>query len=150
MIKKSIMSILLIFVTISLCFGMSDKDPSEIPTPPADFHGVLIDIDQVTTQGSHISFNGHTFLTARRGSTEVYIPFEKIHHLELSGNESVITGEKNRIHARVVLRDDSVHEVTLRSDDTFTGEASFGPFRIRADHLLSLNITALKETDPVN
>jgi len=150
MTKFKLPLVWLILITVPYCYAMSDKDPSEIPKPQVDFHGILIDIDQVTTEGTHISFNGHTFLSARRGSTEVYIPFEKISILELPGNETVITKEKNRINVHVVLTDDVVHDVSIRSDDAFTGEAAFGPFRIRADHLTSLKITQSNGSDPVN
>lgn len=131
-------------------YAMSDKDPSDIPKPQVDFHGRLTDIDNIVTEGAQIAFNGHTFISAKRGATSVYIPFEKIDRLEIRDNEAGITSEQNEIPGNLILTDGTEYELEFQSKDEVTGTASFGQFRIRIDHIRSLKLTSKPDATRIN
>jgi len=138
--KNSFVHICLLIVYCSACFGMSGMPGDEIPIPVDNFEAIVIDIDGVKTHGKNISFNGKTVAGIMRGATETLIPFEQISRLDFINNEEVITNEAPRVRLTVTLVDGSSFEASAAIRDVITGETSYGSFRLRADHVRSLEI----------
>ncbi len=147
--KMSITLFCILAIVTSSGLAMSGKSGKEIPIPTDNFRAVITDIDGVITEAFNVSFNGQTYITVKRGSTETYIPFERIKQIDLQENESVITEENPLISVSISLVDGSRFEATGQSRDEFTGEAGFGRFRIRMDHvrLIRFAPTVTSESD---
>jgi len=145
--KCGILVCICLVVFCGFCMAMSNKDPSDIPAPVENFNAIITDIDDVVTEGCQISFDGQTYLTAQRGATDVFIPFEKILKITASNNESVITEESIRLSVEITLRNGNTEYLTVLSRDQITGLASFGPFRLRMDHFRSIEFSKGKITD---
>ena len=142
LLKFTILTAILLSIS-TLMLAMSMKSDAEIPVPPEDFSATIVDVDGIMTKGSKIAFDGETFLHGFKGSTEVFIPFERIKNIQLSDNAQVITLEKLEINLHIQLTDSSEFDLHVRSASEITGEASFGTFKIRVDHVKSIEITAL-------
>lgn len=130
--------------------AMSNNSGDDIPVPLENFQGEILDIDGIVTKGFNLSFNGQTYVSATRGATQIYIPFERIQRVESVNIEDVITKEKESIQFLITLVDGTVIETEVRSRDELTGEASFGKFRLRMDHIRSIEVKAVSDKKPLS
>lgn len=127
--------------------SMSQKERDEITIPHENFRAVITDIDGVATEGDSITFDDQVVVFAKRGSTTVYIPFERLSSIELIDNENVILKELEEIDMKLVLKDGSEFTTMGRSHHEITGKTQFGRFRIRLDRVRSIEFIS---TEPAN
>jgi len=126
-----------IFSSFLFLMGMGDLGGTapvdKIPVPEKNFAVRVIDSQGIQTSLSQFSFEGKVFLAGKRGSATVTIPFEKISHLDLQGQEG------NEALATVILRDQKKIEVKVDKRSKFYGKAEFGTFQIDMKDLKSVS-----------
>lgn len=137
-------TILFLFCTLTVA-GMSQFNKDDITIPPDNFIVEIEDIDGVIIRGENVTFDEATTVSVRRGSADVYIPFDKIKSVEPVDNENVITRELKEITVRITLKDGSQLETTGKSHNEITGETEFGRFRIRLDHVRRISVLEQKQ-----
>ncbi|MBN1295902.1 hypothetical protein JXA80_03915 [bacterium] len=136
--KQVIVTIIVIGMTLGSVFAMSSCPDDEIMIPDENYKVRIIDIDGVETIGSFMTFECRTFVSAKRGATVIFIPFDRIQSIRMKNNSDVITRELPEIEMTVTLTDGSEYESLAVSREEFTGQAGFGQFRIRTDHIRSI------------
>ncbi|MCK4739369.1 MAG: hypothetical protein KAT46_05415 [Deltaproteobacteria bacterium] len=105
--------------------GMGGRS-SSLPEPDVNFHATLTDDQGVRTKCTKVSWEGATFISAKRGSAMVTIPFEKVRKFVY-----IIEGENhNEMEFRVTLRQGEVVAVTVDASTRLFGQTSFGNYRI--------------------
>jgi len=105
----------------------------KIPVPEKNFSARVIDHQGVQTSLSQVSFEGSVFLMGKRGDATVTIPFEKISHLDIRGQEG------NEVMSVVSLRNREKIDVKVDKNSKFYGKADFGTFQIETKDLKSIN-----------
>jgi len=133
----------LIFTGMGL--SMSDCPKDDIMIPAENFEVEITDIDGVMTKGNNITFECQTYISAKRGSTTIFIPFDRIKEIKMLNTSDVITKKLPVINLQITLTDDSVYESEGTSHQELTGQASFGSFRIRLDHIKSIRFISMKK-----
>ena len=128
------------FVLSSLFFlmgmgGLGGTAPVEkIPVPEKNFNARTIDRGGVQTSLSQVSFEGKLFLVGKRGDGTVTIPFEKISHLDITGQEG------NQALSVVSLRNQEKIEVKVDKSSKFYRKVDFGTFQIEIKDLKSISL----------
>jgi len=131
--------LVMIVVLSSLLFlmgmgGLGGTAPVEkIPVPEKNFNARTVDREGVQTSLSQVSFEGKVFLVGKRGEATVTIPFEKISHLDISGQQG------NEVLSVVSLRNQEKIEVRVDKSSKFYGKADFGTFQIECKDLKSIS-----------
>ncbi|HPQ40117.1 MAG TPA: hypothetical protein PLV45_07050 [bacterium] len=125
----------LLVLTFMPVQGMSSCPDDDILIPDEDFKVNLTDIDGVVTAGGYVTFECQTYISAKRGATTIFIPFDRIKTIEMQNNNEVITKEMPEIEMIVTLVDGSQYTSKAMSNQEITGQADFGKFRIRMDHI---------------
>jgi hypothetical protein len=105
----------------------------KIPVPEKNFNARTIDREGIQTSLSQVSFEGKVFLVGKRGDATVTIPFEKISHLDISGQQG------NEVLSVVSLRNQEKIEVKVDKSSKFFGKADFGTFQIESKDLKSIS-----------
>lgn len=126
-----------LFVSLLILTGMGsmgDTTPSnKIPVPEKNFSAQVVDRQGIQTTLSQFSFEGKVFLSGKRGSAHIAIPFEKISLVQMQSPEG------NEVLAKVTLRDQKSVEVKLDKRAKFYGQAEFGTFQIESHGLKSIS-----------
>ena len=131
--------LVMIVILSSLLFlvgmgGLGGPTPVEkIPVPEKNFNARAIDREEIQTSLSQVSFEGKVFLVGKRGEATVTIPFEKISHLDISGQQG------NEVLSVVSLRNQEKIEVRVDKSSKFYGKADFGTFQIECKDLKSIS-----------
>ncbi|MGC8808634.1 MAG: hypothetical protein ACP5Q3_00130 [bacterium] len=105
----------------------------KIPIPPKDFKVEISDQMGVKTNLSKFSQEGKVVLAGKRGQAQVAIPFEiisKIEFVKLEGQEVIL---------KVSLREAKSYEIKIEKKSKFFGQADFGPLRIEAQDIKTIN-----------
>ena len=117
-------------------FALSGGGGEEtIPIPSKDFSVVVEDAKNVQTVARKVTWNGKIFIEARRGSSEVTIPFEKTQSIHLTPGKP---DRDNFIPATIKLKNGETVEVKIDSRSKCYGETDFGTFKIYARDLVSV------------
>lgn len=124
-----------LLLVIAPALGMSDCPEDDILLPDENYKITLTDIDGVETVGGFVTFECQTYISATRGSTTIFIPFDRIKTIEMQDNDTVITQESPEIDMVITLVDGSQYRSRTMSHQHITGEAEFGKFKIRMDHI---------------
>ncbi|MGB3974931.1 MAG: hypothetical protein WBM02_07385 [bacterium] len=132
--KKYLATAFFILCTVSI-YGMSRYEKDDIAIPDENYPVEITDIDGVITNGVNVTFNDMTVVSAKKGSTDVFIPFSKITKIELKDNENVITNKLEDIEMHIFMKDGTLFTSNGMSHYEVTGESSFGRFRIRLDRI---------------
>lgn len=143
--KKNYWLCVIIILGMLVCktaVTMTTPPKDEIPIPNLNFTGRIVDSDNIVTDGTHISIQGFTYLAGRIGSTDAYIPLERIKMLTIESNSD------EKIQMKVEMTDGSSVDITGDGDDEITGEASFGQFRVRLKNIKTMQITGSTVTTP--
>ncbi|MBN1878926.1 hypothetical protein JW823_02350 [bacterium] len=139
-------SIVLFTLAAVPVWGMSQYNKDDITIPPENYIVEIVDIDGVITRGENVTYDDQTLVSGTRGSTEVFIPFERIQSIDLTNNEDVITRELKDIKVNILLNDGSSLEINGKCHKELTGESDFGRFRIRLDHIRRVSILEKKQS----
>ncbi len=137
--RKHVIPFLLILISIG-CQAMSHPDKNKIPVPEKNFHAVVKDMDDVEIQGNHLAIEGYTYIAGKRGSVDVFIPFEKIDRIIPRDNKKVIMQKNTEIPVDIFLKDGTNYSISVKSDAELTGETSFGKFRVPIKHIHAIQI----------
>jgi hypothetical protein len=114
--------------------GVGGSAPADkIPSPEKNFGVKVIDRQGFQTSLSQFSQEGKVFLTGKRGSATVTIPFEKISQIQL------LSTEGNEIQAKLDLRNRESLDIKLDIRAKFYGKADFGTFQIDAKDLKTVS-----------
>jgi hypothetical protein len=113
-------------------YGMATPPKDEIPIPQENFHARIIDTDNIETPGEEIAIDSRTYFAAKRGESDVYIPFERIKSIKLNN------AEDSKVIFEITLMDGTSSELTADARKELTGKASFGQFKLKLGHLKSL------------
>ena len=153
--KRLCIVLCLVMVNFGVVFSMSDCPDDDIVVPKENYEVEITDIDGVVTKGANITFECNTFITAKRGATTIFIPFDRIQEITMLDNNQVITKELAEVSMTVVLVDGSSYESKGASHQELTGLAGFGKFRIRLDHVKKIKFiqdidTSSDETEPAS
>jgi len=147
--KKLTLFGLIFLASITLVSAMSKSPGEDILVPAENYIIDLTDIDGVVTRGSNVSFEKNLYLSAMRGSTAIFIPFDRIKTIEMLNNHEVITNELPDVDMTITLNDGSTYASKGASHQEITGEAGFGKFRIRLDHIQRIEFIQLDSQDNV-
>lgn len=145
--KGKLIVIAFLILCVVFTSGMSKYEKDEIAIPDEKFSVEIIDIDGVVTNGVNVTFNDTTFISAQRGSTDVYIPFRKISKIELKDNENVITNKLENIEMFISLKEGTVFTSHGMSHHAITGESDFGRFRIRLDRIRKITFLETQSSE---
>jgi len=130
-ITAGIMIFSLIFI-----MGMGDLGGTaavnQIPSPEKNFSAQVVDREGIETSLSQFSQDGKIFVTGKRGSATVAVPFDKISWIQFQDPE------KRDIPARLLLKDQSTVEMRLEKRSKFYGQAQFGTFQIEIKDVNSI------------
>ncbi len=137
--KVHIVLIILMSHLCFQCFAMTTNSGNDIPIPKDDYWADIEDIDGIITSGQSIAFNGEAYITAERGATIIYVPFERIKEISIFNNEEIITKEMDTMEISMVLTDETQFKAKVHAHDEITGKSNLGHFRIRLDHIRRLN-----------
>jgi hypothetical protein len=125
-----------IFSSVLFIMGMGElggtAPADKIPVPGKNFNTLVVDREGVQTALSQFSFEGKAFLSGKRGSATIAIPFEKIFQVELQGQEG------SEVLAKVTFLDKKSIEVKMDKRSKFYGKAEFGTFQIEIKDLKSI------------
>jgi hypothetical protein len=114
--------------------GLGGSAPvDKVPVPEKNFNARTVDREGVQTSLSQVSFEGKIFLVGKRGDATVTIPFEKISHLDITGQQG------NEVLSVVSLRNKEKIEVKVEKSSKFFGKADFGTFQIESKDLKSIS-----------
>ena len=130
-ITAGIMIFSLIFI-----MGMGDLGGTaavnQIPSPEKNFSAQVVDREGIETSLSQFSQDGKIFVTGKRGSATVAVPFDKISWIQFQDPE------KRDVPARLLLKDQSTVEMRLEKRSKFYGQAQFGTFQIEIKDVNSI------------
>jgi len=133
---KKNFAVVTVLLSLLFLFGMGElggSPPSEkIPLPEKNFSVLVVDREGIQTSLSQFSYEGKVFLSGRRGSATVAIPFDKILEVQFQGQEGT---EKL---ARVSLKDQKIVEIKLDKRSKVFGRAEFGTFQVEVKDLKSI------------
>ena len=114
--------------------GLGGNAPMDkIPEPKKNISVVVIDRQGVKTSLTQFSHDGKVFMTGKRGSADVAVPFEVISQVQFQGLEG------NEILAEIALREPKKVEIRVDKNSKFYGKAEFGTFQIEAQNLRSIH-----------
>jgi hypothetical protein len=114
--------------------GLSGGPPAgKIPAPEKNIRARVVDRQEIQTSLSQVSFAGNVFLVGKRGDATVTIPFEKIFHIDIKGQEG------NEVRVVVTLQNQERVEVKVDKSSKFYGKADFGTFQIETKDLKSIS-----------
>jgi hypothetical protein len=130
---KRFLAPILIFSSLLFLMGMGGVGGSapagKIPSPEKNFGVKVTDREGFQTSLSQFSQEGKVFLTAKRGSASVTIPFEKISQIQF------LSAEGNEIQAKLTLRTQDSLDIKVDKRAKFYGKADFGTFQIEGKDL---------------
>ena len=134
---KRFLAPILIFSSLLFLMGMGGAGGSapadKIPSPEKNFGVKVTDREGVQTSLSQFSQEGKVFLTGKRGSATVTIPFEKISQIQL------LSAEGNDVQAKLDLRNHESLDIKVDKRAKFYGKADFGTFQIDAKDLKTVS-----------
>ena len=126
----------IIIFSLIFIMGMGDlggtATVNQIPSPEKNFSAQVVDREGIETSLSQFSQDGKIFVTGKRGSATVAVPFDKISWIQFQDPE------KRDVPARLLLKDQSTVEMRLEKRSKFYGQAQFGTFQIEIKDVNSI------------
>ncbi len=104
--------------------------------PARDVHATLTDVDGVHIEVSRLTIGGDTSIEGDVGRGRLRIPFDNIRQITIEG----VGQDRDRVRARVDLRDGEPVTLVLRGATTFYGATPSGAYQIRARDLRSVDV----------
>jgi len=127
---------IIIFSSLLFLMGMGELGGApavdKVPAPGKNFTVSVVDREKVQTSLSQFSHEGKVFLSGKRGSATVTIPFEKISQVQFQPQEGKET------LAEVSLREGKSIELKMEKQSKFYGKAEFGTFQVEIKDLKSV------------
>ena len=104
--------------------------------PARDFRAVLTDLDGNRIDVDRLSAGGDTSVEGDLGRGQLRVPFDNVSSVSFERLE----GERERVRAKIALREREPVVLTVRGSTTFYGQTPGGAFQIRARDLRSIEI----------
>jgi hypothetical protein len=104
--------------------------------PARDFRAVLTDVDGTRMEVDRLTAGGDTSVEGDLGRGQLRVPFDNISSVSFERLE----GERERVRAKIALREREPVVLTVRGSTTFYGQTPGGAFQIRARDLRSIEI----------
>jgi hypothetical protein len=105
-------------------------------SPARDFRATFIDVDGTRMEVDRVTAGGDISLDGELGRGRLRVPFDNIARITMQPAE-----ERDRVRARVELREGEPITLALRSSTTFYGHTPAGAFQIRARDLKAVEFT---------
>lgn len=133
--RRSLIAVLLLSPLL-LAMGILGEPPPrrDVPETGQAFQAVLVDLEGVSTQVNHFSYDGEGYLPAYRGRALVVIPFEQIAAVEFGQTR------QHRREARVRFRDRQEELLWVDEKLLFLGKLQYGTFQIQAKDLQAIHL----------
>ena len=126
------------FIAIVILYGFlmgmgstGDSAPVTVPEPETDYAVVLVDQSDVSMDLENFSCDGQVFISGKRGSAHISIPFQKISSVQFFLKDAVLT-------ANVKLKDETPVTVTVEKDQPCYGTLSYGSMKINMEDIKSI------------
>jgi len=133
---KKYLAPVIIFSSLLFLMGMGELGgaPSgdKIPAPEKNFTALVVDREKIQTSLTRFSHEGNTFLSGKRGSATVTVPFEKISQVQFQPQEG------KEVLAEVSFREGKSIELKMEKRSKFYGKAEFGTFQVEIKDLKSV------------
>jgi hypothetical protein len=104
--------------------------------PAHDFRAVLTDVDGTRMEVDRLTAGGDTSLEGDIGRGRLRIPFDNVSSVAFERLE----GERERVRAKITLREREPVVLTVRGSTTFYGQTPGGAYQIRARDLRSIEL----------
>jgi hypothetical protein len=104
--------------------------------PAHDFRAVLTDVDGTRMEVDRLTAGGDTSLEGEIGRGRLRVPFDNVSGISFEP----LAGERERVRAKIALREREPVVLTVRGSTTFYGQTPGGAFQIRARDLRSIEI----------
>jgi hypothetical protein len=98
--------------------------------PARDYRATFVDVDGTRMEVNRVTAGGDTSLEGELGRGRLRVPFDNIARISVQPDE-----QRDRVRARVELREGEPVTLALRSSTTFYGQTPAGAFQIRARDL---------------
>jgi hypothetical protein len=104
--------------------------------PARDFRAVLTDVDGTRMEVDRLTAGGDTSLEGDLGRGRLRVPFDNVSSVSFER----LDGERERVRAKIALREREPVTLTVRGATTFYGQTPGGAFQIHARDLRSIEL----------
>jgi len=104
--------------------------------PAHDFRAVLTDVDGTRMEVGRLTAGGDTSLEGEIGRGQLRVPFDNVTSVAFER----LDGERERVRAKITLREREPVVLTVRGSTTFYGQTPGGAYQIRARDLRSIEL----------
>jgi len=104
--------------------------------PARDFRAVLTDVDGTRMEVDRLTAGGDASLEGELGRGRLRVPFDNVSSISFER----LDGERERVRAKIALREREPVAVMVRGSTTFYGQTPGGAFQIRARDLRSIEL----------
>ena len=104
--------------------------------PAHDFKAVLTDVDGTRMEVDRLTAGGDTSLEGEIGRGRLRVPFDNVSGITFEP----LAGERERVRAKIALREREPVVLTVRGSTTFYGQTPGGAYQIRARDLRSIEL----------
>jgi len=132
--RRSLIAVL-ILSPLLLAMGIMGEAPRrDVPETGKPFGAILVDMEGVSTEVSHFSYDGEAYLPAYRGRALVVIPFERIAAVEFGQTQN------HRRQVKVLFQDQQEELFWVDEKLLFLGKVKYGTFQIQAKDLQRIRL----------
>jgi hypothetical protein len=104
--------------------------------PARDFRAVLTDVDGTRMEVDRLGAGGDTSVEGDLGRGRLRVPFDNVSSIAFER----LDGERERVRAKIALRQGEPVTVLVRASTTFAGQTPGGAYQIRARDLRTIEI----------
>jgi hypothetical protein len=104
--------------------------------PARDFRAVLTDVDGTRMEVDRFTAGGDPSLEGELGRGRLRVPFDNVSSIAFER----LDGERERVRARIALRQGEPVTLMVRASTTLYGQTPGGAYQIRARDLRSIEI----------
>lgn len=140
-IAPAIVLLVIIFsVPFLIAMGMFQGTPDRVPKTEKKVSATYVDQNDVITECTDASIEGHTFLEGKRGQGTFTVDFDRIKSITFR----LSNGELKGI---VAMKDGSDVALTMGKDKKAYGKTRFGTYQIRLADLKKMTINSVTEPE---
>jgi hypothetical protein len=104
--------------------------------PARDFRAVLTDVDGTRMEVDRLTAGGDTSVEGEIGRGRLRVPFDNMSSIAFER----LDGERERVRAKIALREREPVVLSVRGSTTFYGQTPGGAYQIRARDLRSIEL----------
>src|SRR5687768_12062005 len=114
--RAAVRTLALVAAALGL-LGLTTRAENEIPETEQNFAAEIVDRSRATTVGDHLSVEGVTYFSVRRGETTIFVPFARLRAVEALG-EPASDGGVDRVEVSFTFQDGTSERGLLKSRET--------------------------------